>query len=116
MSLWDTISQAADDQWDKLVESGEQAFEDFKDVGLPALIKSGAERGIEALTAVRADASSDLQNNVQAILQRPSDPDSWFSRYVAGDIQVAGLKTYGPWIIAGLAGVLVVGMYLKGAK
>lgn len=102
--------------WDALYANAEasvkNASSDLVAVGVPA-IKAGLEQqAIDWLKGQQADTQKQLKDNLGAVLDRPSDPNS-LGGIISGFTTNAAVSHYAPLILIGVGGLLLVGMYLR---
>lgn len=98
--------------WEDLKEKTGSAVDDALKTGWPA-VQSGLEQwGIDVLKKQNAETQKTLENNVHEIMTRPATSVG-VSDYIKNAMQGPILKEYGGLIVAGVVGILVVGMYLR---
>lgn len=100
-----------DDLFGKAKEAATQGMNDLLKTGGNAAI--GYLEG-QAIQVIQSDKNQHEQASTaaaQEILNRPSSP---FGEYVSNLMKNPVLNTYGPLIIFGLAGVLIIGFYVRG--
>lgn len=80
-------------------------------VGVPALETAAQQWGIDTLTAMQKESQKELNTAVKEVQAQPSSP---FGAAIKTTIQGTFLETYGLYIVAGVAGLIILGMFLKG--
>ena len=101
-----------DEIWGKAKESLNSGLADLEKVGKPALVATLADQGIAILQAQKKASEGALDAGVKEIAQRPSDPNSFASKFVA-KIQNPVVKQYGGPAIVAIAALVVVGFIIK---
>ncbi len=100
-----------DDIWGQAEEAINQGWNDLQTVGVPAL-QSAAERwGIQVLQEQNKETTAQLNQATQAVLDRPSAEGS-FGSYLAEVFQAPVAQKYGPQILIGALGLVIVGVIL----
>lgn len=87
--------------------------------GMDDLLKTGGNSALgylenQAAAVLQHDANQNTANAqaaTQAILSRPTNADS-FGAYLTNMIQQPAVKQYGPYILGGIAVVLVAGYFI----
>ena len=87
-------------------------IEDLKKTGLPALVATMADAGINILEKQKKESEAALQAGVKEIQARPSDPNSFGSKFFA-QFKNVGLKENGLPIVIGAVALIGVGLYLS---
>lgn len=90
--------------------------------GMSDALKAGANAGLgyleqQAINLLQSDKQQHeaaVQSSTQNMLNQPSNPNG-FGAYLSGLVKNPALQTYGPYVIGGIAIVLVVG-YFMGRK
>jgi hypothetical protein len=101
---WDSL-------WGQAETAVNQGFKDLQTVGVPAL-QSAAERwGIQVLTEQNKETTAQLAAVTKEVMDRPSEEGS-FGSYLAGVFKEPVVKQYGPHILIGAVGLLVVGVMI----
>lgn len=92
--------------------------QDAAEKGMNDLLKTGGNAALgflegQAIDILNTDKNKHEQASqaaVQDILNRPSSP---FGDYVSNLMKNPTLNQYGPYIIFGVAGILILGAYLR---
>lgn len=95
-----------------LKEGATKAWDDVVATGVPALQSSAEKWAIEVLTKQNEATQAKLEENVSEIMQRPTEPGS-FGEAMQSAVSSPILKEYGMQIVLGVAGVLLLGMFLR---
>ena len=89
----------------------DQAFNDVKKTGVPALEASLEKWGADALNKMAQDSQKTVDANVKEILARPQDPNG-LGAYLANTFKSPVMQQYGGFIVVGLFAVAVGGYFI----
>lgn len=100
-SLWGNVQAEASKAWDKV-----------ETVGVPAVQSSLEKWGIDVLTKQNKETEAKLNEGMQQLASEPTQPGT-FGYYLKDALEAPLLKQHGGMIVAGVAGLIVVGMLLR---
>lgn len=98
--------------WEDAKKQVESSIDDLKKTGLPAIQSSLEKWGIDVLQKQNKETQKTLTQNVNEVLSRPST-GTGFSDYLSQSLQGPMFKQYGGVMIAGIVGLVIIGMYLR---
>lgn len=98
--------------WDDLGKQVDSAISDLEKTALPAVQSSLEKWGIDVLQKQNKETQQVLTQNVTELMNRPST-GTGFADYLKQTMQGPIFKQYGGLMIAGVVGLVFVGMYLR---
>lgn len=101
---WDSL-------WGQAQNAVNQGLTDLQNVGVPALQATAEQWAINVLTEQHAQTTQTLNQNVKEVLDRPSEEGS-IGGYMAQFFQQPVLQKYGPHILIGVGGMIILGVIL----
>lgn len=98
--------------WDDLGKQVNAGLSDLEKTAVPAMQSSLEKWGIDVLQKQNKETQNTLNQNVTEIMNRPST-GTGFGDYFRQTMQGPIFKQYGGLMVAGVVGLLFVGMYLR---
>lgn len=98
--------------WGKATDAVEKGLDQAVKTGVPALQSSLEKWGIDVLQKQNVATQAKLDTAIQEVLKEPAAEGS-FGAYLQDSLRPGILKEYGPMILAGVAGILIVGMLIR---
>ncbi len=103
--------------WEEMFGNAKQAVNqglaDISKTAVPALQASLEQWGISVLTEQHKKTTEELQAGIKEVTGREAAPGT-FGAILSGEVKGASLAVYAPYILGGIAVILVAGYLLRG--
>ena len=101
------------DAFGNVKQAVNQGLSDLSKTAVPALQASLEQWGIDVLTKQHEATTKELEAGIKEVTGREAAPGS-FGALFGAEVKNASLAAYAPWIIGGIAVLLVAGYMLRG--
>ena len=99
--------------FDQAGEKAKAALDDIVKVGKPALEASLEQWGIDTLTRMQKESQGELNEAIKEVTKNDPAPGS-FGAALSTTVQNSFLQNYGHFVLMGVAGIIVLVIFLKG--